>query len=110
MGTVVVLRTDQMGEGDRLLGQKILRTCLQKLAAFHDLEAIVLYNAGVRLATKGSVVATELTLLAEGGVDILPCGTCVEHYGLQDRMLVEQISNMDAILAAMRSADKVVTL
>ena len=64
MGTVVVLRTDQMGEGDRLLGQKILRTCLQKLAAFHDLEAIVLYNAGVRLATKGSVVATELTLLA----------------------------------------------
>ena len=43
-------------------------------------------------------------------MDILRCGTCVEHYGLQDRMLVEQISIMDAILAAMRSADKVVTL
>jgi len=110
MGTVFVLRTDQMGEGDPELGTKILGTCLRKLTSFGDLEAIVLYNSGVHLATRGSPVAADLVLLDERGVDVLPCGTCVEHYGLQDRLLFERVSNMDEILATLMEADKVITL
>ena len=110
MGTVLVLRTDQMGEGDPELGTKILGTCLRKLASFGDLEAIVLYNSGVHLATRGSPVAADLVLLDERGVDVLPCGTCVEHYGLQDHLLFERVSSMDEILATLAGADKVITL
>ncbi|MHC4064932.1 MAG: DsrE family protein [Planctomycetota bacterium] len=110
MGTVFVIRNDQMGEGDRQLGRKILATCLRKLPGFGGLEAIVLYNAGVHLATKDSFVAAEITLLHERGVEILPCGTCVDHFGLRDKMLVDRISNMDEIVATMRTADKVITL
>ncbi|MGB2984319.1 MAG: DsrE family protein [Phycisphaerae bacterium] len=110
METVIVINNDQMGHGDRELGQKTLATCLRKLGVAHDLDAIVLYNAGVRLTAKGSCVAVELGLLYEKGVDIISCGTCVKHYGLEDRMLFDQISNMDEILAVLHAARKVITL
>lgn len=110
MGTVFAINNDQMGYGDRQLGRKLLSTCLKKLGQYRHLDAVVLYNAGVRLATKDSFVATELRLLHEAGVDILACGTCVSHFGLEDQLAVDQISNMDDILTAMRKADKVVTL
>ena len=110
MGTVFVINNDQMGHGDRELGQKLLGTCLKKLGRFQNLEAIILYNTGARLATKDSFVVTELKLLHESGVDILPCGTCITHFGLEDRLAVDRVSSMDEILATMHKADKVVTL
>ena len=110
MATVMVINQAQMGSGDVELGRKILATCLRKSSALPDLEAIVLYNSGVRLAVKDSFVAQELLLLHEQGVDLLACGTCVEHFGLGDELLVDRPSSMDEILSAMQSADKVITL
>ena len=110
MATVVILNTNQMGHGEARLGRKILGTCLRKLVSMPDLSAIVLYNAGVKLATKDSPVAIELRQLHEQGVDLLPCGTCLEYYGLQEQIIVEQPSSMDDILACLGGADKVITL
>ena len=110
MNTVLVINRDQMGEGDRELGRKILGACLRKLPAFDGLEAIVLYNSGVKLAVKDSELAGELNLLNDKGIDVLPCGTCLEHFGLADQLVVARPSNMDDILATLRSADKVITL
>ena len=110
MKMVLVINNEQMGGGDAELGRKLLGTALRKLARFDELETIILYNAGVRLATRDSFVAVELGLLRENGVSILACGTCVEHYGLHDRLLVDRISNMDEILDTLRRAEKVITL
>jgi hypothetical protein len=110
MATAIVINRTQMGEGDEALGQKILGTCLRKSVVFEDLEAVILYNAGVKLATRNSVVAPELHQLRERGTDVLVCGTCVDHYGLRDRLLFDPPSNMDEILAAIRKATKVITL
>ena len=110
MDTVIVLKNDQMGHGDRELGQKLLATYLRKLGRANKAAVIVLYNAGVKLATKDSFVAPELRLLHENGVDILPCGTCVEHFGIGDRLLIDRVSNMDEILATLHAAKKLITL
>ena len=110
MRTVVVLNRDQMGHGDAELGLKILGTCLRKLVGFTGLEAVLLNNAGVRLARKASPVAVELNFLHDHGVELLPCGTCVDHYGLRGELIVDCVSNMDEILLALHSADKVITL
>jgi len=99
-----------MGRGDPALGVKILTTCLRKLGSYPGLDAIILYNAGVKLAVRGSPVETELRLLADNGVDVLPCGTCVEHYALADRLITEKPGNMVEILDMIEKADKVVTL
>lgn len=110
MATVIILDKDQMGHGDRELGQKILGTCLRKLVSFSELEAVVLYNAGIHLATRDSPLASDVHQLEAEGVDFLVCGTCVEHYGVQDRLVVHRVSNMDEILATLAQADKVITL
>ena len=110
MGTIFVLNKAQMGSGDEALGRKILASCLRKLANSADLRAIVFYNGGVNLVTKASPVAVEIGLLREKGVDLLACGTCVEHFGTKDQLLLDGVSNMDEILAAIADADKVVTL
>lgn len=111
MKTVIVLNRDQLGEGDAELGRKALTTCLRKLITFENsLEAILFYNSGVKLTAKDSYVAVELTQLHDNGVEILPCTTCVEHYGLQGKLIVEKSCTMDDILTAMRMAEKVITL
>jgi hypothetical protein len=108
MKTVVVLRDAQMGAGDSDLGQKILATFLRKSAALPDLEALVLYNAGVQLLAPGSPLLPELHQLEESGVDLLACGTCVAHYGLQPAL--GTVSDMDTILRELAAAAKVITL
>ena len=67
MATVIIINRSQMGAGDEVLGRKILASGLRKLTAFDDLAAIVLYNAGVKLAIEGSPVAAELHQLLSAG-------------------------------------------
>ena len=111
MSTIIVLNRDSMGHGDDELGRRILPTFLRKSIAFgDDLEAIVLYNAGVRLAAKDSPVAVELSQLHEGGVEIMPCTTCVEHFGLVGRLVVPKPCSMDDIVSVLKLAEKVITL
>ncbi len=108
MDTIVVINQDQMGSGDRALGTKILATFLKKSIAMKHLEAIVLYNSGVKLIAASSPVLAEFRMLEERGVDLLPCGTCLDHFGLEPA--VGKVSDMDSILREIDRATKVVTL
>jgi intracellular sulfur oxidation DsrE/DsrF family protein len=111
MTLVIILNRDQMGPGEDGLGRKILTTFLRKAVAFGDkLEAIVLYNAGVKLAAKDSPVAAELAQFHENGVEVLPCTTCVEHFGLMGKLIVDKPCSMDEIITTLRRAEKVITL
>ncbi len=106
--TVVVINQDQMGHGDRDLGRKILGTFLKKSIALHGLEAIAFYNGGVRLVANDSPVLAELTSLEANGVDLLPCGTCIEAFGIE--VAVGKVSSMDDIVAELARAEKILTL
>lgn len=108
MDTIVVLNQDQMGHGDRALGQKILGTFLRKSIALPEFRAILLYNAGVKLVAADSPVLAELRLLEERGVDLVPCGTCLSHYGIAPA--VGKVGDMDAIVRELDRAAKVITL
>ena len=48
--------------------------------------------------------------LADGGVEILVCGTCLSFYGLTDQLQVGTVSNMYDIVTRMQRAAKVVSL
>jgi hypothetical protein len=108
MKTLLLLCHDSMGHGDRELGGRILKTFLQKSIALHDLDAIALCNSGVKLVAPGSPVLGELTLLEERGVDLIPCGTCLTHFNIEPA--AGNVASMDAIIAAMDGAAKVITL
>ena len=108
MQTIVVLNQDQMGQGDRALGQKILATFLRKAIALPEFEAIVLYNSGVRLVAADSPVLAELRELEGRGVDLVPCSTCLQNFGITPA--VGKASDMDTIVAELGRAAKVITL
>ncbi len=110
MKTVVILNNNHMGHGDLTLGQKILANFLRKCATIQGLTAIVLYNSAVKLMTPGSPVLAELHQLHEHGVDLKPCGTCVDYFGLREQLQFVPPSNMDEIIREIDRAEKVVTL
>ncbi len=110
MKTVLILDHDGMGHGDPQLGQRILATFLRKSPALQKLRAVVLFNSGVKLVIEGSPVLTELRQLHDNGVDICPCGTCLEFFGLTSKLAVGEVSNMDAIIAELDQAEKVISL
>ncbi len=110
MRTAVIINNDQMGVGDRMLGQKILGTFLRKALALDGLHAIIFYNAGVKLIVAGSAFLPELSQLHDRGVELLPCGTCLEAFALMDQVAVSKTSNMDEIVAELSKAEKVITL
>ncbi len=108
MKTVIILSRDQMGDGDPQLGARLLRTFLQKVRAMEQLEALLFYNGGVKLVGPDSPVLGELTLLEELGVDLVPCGTCLQHFEITPA--VGRVGSMDEILTEIDRAEKVVTL
>ena len=108
MKTVVLLNKDQMGHGDEDLSKRILKTFLQKAIALDDLDAILMVNSGVRLTAAGSHVLGELTMLEENGVDMVPCGTCLNHYGVEPK--VGSVGSMDEVILRMGKAEKVITI
>ncbi len=108
MKTVVLLNQDQMGHGDVDLSRRILKTFLQKAIALKGLDAILMVNSGVKLSGPGSEVLGELTMLEEQGVDMVPCGTCLNHYEVTPA--VGKVGSMDEIISAMGKADKVITI
>lgn len=97
-----------MGHGDPELGRRILQTFLQKAIAIQGLEAICFYNAGVRLLAAESPVLAELRELEGRGVELMPCGTCIQAFGLEPQ--AGEVSDMDAIVRELSAAEKVVTL
>ncbi|MCA9002092.1 MAG: DsrE family protein [Planctomycetes bacterium] len=108
MKTLLLLNQDSMGHGDTELGGRLLKTFLQKSIALQDLDAIAFYNSGVKLVAPGSPVLGELTLLEERGADLIPCGTCLNQFGIEPA--AGSVGSMDDIVAAMAKAAKVITL
>ena len=105
-GTVVVILSDnRMGRGDDVLGDVLIRAFVHTLAQLKPLpDTIICYNAGVKLAAKDSAVLDDLRQLAQAGVDIIVCGTCVNFFGLGDQIAAGHISNMYDIVETMAGA------
>lgn len=106
--TVLVINQDQMGHGDRALGQKVLGTFFKKCIALHGLDSVLFFNGGAKLLAADSPVRAELSALEQNGIDLLGCGTCLEHFGVE--VAVGTVSGMEEIVAQMAKAEKVITL
>jgi len=108
---VVVIPSDTMGRGEPELGRILIKSFVYTLTQVEPLpQTIILFNTGVRLATQGSPVLSDLQVLAEKGVEILACGTCLDYFQLKDQLAVGTISNMYTIAETLLSAGHVVSL
>jgi selenium metabolism protein YedF len=108
---VVLVPGDTMGRGDAELGAVLIRAFFHTLTEAEPLPSCVIFiNSGVHLVTESSAIAPDLRALADRGVEILACGTCLNHFGLKDKVAVGQISNMYTIAETLLRADNVTPL
>ena len=109
---VLVVSSEFMGRGEHdELGQILARAFFHTLGEVEPLpQTIVFYNSGAKLVAQGSPIVEDLEALAEQGIEILACGTCLEYYGLKDKLAVGEISNMYTIAETMLGAGRVVKL
>jgi sulfur relay (sulfurtransferase) complex TusBCD TusD component (DsrE family) len=71
---------------------------------------ILFYTDGVKLACEGSPVLAQLRALEAAGVELVLCKTCLDYFGLADRVRVGVVGGMTDIIEAMRTAGKVISL
>ncbi len=112
-GKVVLITGDGIGRGDHHLGQVILANFLRSVGQRPDKPvAIILMNDGVKLACSGAEAfeaQEHLSELAGQGVKVLACRTCLEHFGLVEKVVVGEIGGMPGFVELM-SEYQVLTL
>ena len=104
--TVVVLSSDKMGEGEEKLGKILIKGFVYALTQLEQLpSAVLFYNSGAFLSCEDSPVLEDLKLLEEEGVEICTCGTCLDFYGLKEKLAVGNVVNMYQIVQTQAQAD-----
>lgn len=107
--TVVVIKSEYMGHGDPDLGKVLIKGCIFAFSQLADPpKTIIFYNSGVKLACEGSDNIEDLNNLKNNGVKIFACGTCLNHYGLQDKLQVGEVTNMYDIVEMLNNAAKII--
>ena len=107
--TVVVISSDKMGEGAEELGKTLLKAFVFSLTQQDTLpKTILFYNGGAHLTCEGSPMLEDLKALEAEGVEILTCGTCLNFYGLTEKLAVGGVTNMYVIAEKMLNAGNVV--
>ena len=106
---MVVIASDQMGEGAEELGKTLLKAFVFSLTQQDKLpKTILFYNGGAHLTCEGSPMLEDLKALEAEGVEILTCGTCLNFYGLTEKLAVGGVTNMYVIAEKMLGAGNVV--
>ena len=106
---LVAVDTDVMGRGSDELGRTLMKGFLFAVSQLPQLPRTMLfYNGGARLTTEGSASLEDLKNMEAQGVEILTCGTCLNHYGLAERLAVGSVTNMYTIVEKLTGAGKVV--
>ena len=104
--TVVVIRSNQMGNGEEELGKALLKGFIYALSQQDTLPSTILfYNSGAYITCEESASIEDLKSLEAQGVEILTCGTCLNFYGLTDKLQVGDVTNMYVIAEKMTQAD-----
>ncbi|WP_418539025.1 sulfurtransferase-like selenium metabolism protein YedF [Massilistercora timonensis] len=107
--TIVVVASDRMGEGNDELGKVLIKSFIFAVTQLEQLpKAMLFYNGGATLTTEGSDSLEDLKSLEAQGVEILTCGTCLDYYGLKDKLAVGGVTNMYSIVETMAGAGRII--
>ena len=110
-GLAVVISRDTMGKGAEELGKILLKGFIYSLTELPKPPKFIIFlNSGAYLTSEGANTVDDLKKLAENGTEILTCGTCMNYYGLQDKLMVGEITNMYGITERMASVGNIINI
>ena len=106
---VVLLSAQTVGRGDEDLGRLLALGFVKTLKEVVPRpRTLVFMNGGVRLVVEGSELVPAVAELERSGVTVLVCGTCLDFFGLKEKLAAGRVSNMFEILSTLVAADRVV--
>lgn len=109
--TVLLFSRNGLGEAPNELQQVVVAKFLFLLRQSGQYPgAILFYTDGVKLVCEGSPILEHLGHLENSGVRLVVCSTCLEYFGLQDKVKVGKVFGMPDVLAAMQAASDVISL
>jgi len=109
--SVIVVNNDGLGHTEPKLRHILAVNYFRTLHELGQLpHAILFYADGVKLTIEGSPCLRELETLSDSGVSLIICRTCLEYYGLTDKLAVGEIGNILRIIEAQAAATKVITV
>ena len=107
---VVYIGTNSVGRGDDELGTKLMRGFLRTWIDAPILPwRMIFMNSGVKLTTVDEEAVDAIGMLALRGVDVLSCGTCLQHFGLDKELKVGKVTNMYEVIESLNAATKVIS-
>lgn len=107
---VVYIGTRYMGKGDDELGEKLMRGFLRTWIDTTPLPwRMIFINSGVYLTAADEEAVEAIHMLEERGVEVLSCGTCLQHFGLEEQLKVGKVTSMYEVIETMIHAGKVVS-
>ena len=108
-GMLVVLSSNTMGSGDAKLGTALMKAFVFALTKQDQLpDTVLCYNTGAYLTCEGADTLEDLKLLESEGVTILTCGTCLDFYGLKEKLAVGSVTNMYDIVERLENAAQII--
>jgi selenium metabolism protein YedF len=106
---VLYVGSNAIGNGDCYLGEKLMDGFIANIKNMDIMpSSIIFVNSGVYLTTLNATTIEELKKLE--GVEILSCGTCLEHFELVDKLKVGEITDGYNVMKRLFEADKVIRL
>jgi selenium metabolism protein YedF len=108
---VLLLADNLLGTGDDKLGSILMEGFISSLKEQEKVpDKILLMNAGVKLAVEGSASLEPLRAMIDRGSEIMVCGTCLDFFGLKEKLAVGMVSNMFDIQRTLLEASSVIRL
>ncbi|HHY40664.1 MAG TPA: sulfurtransferase-like selenium metabolism protein YedF [Syntrophaceticus sp.] len=107
---VILITSNLFGQGEEELGKTLMKSFLYALTQMENIKQMIFMSSGVFLTTEGSEVLELLKTMEESGVEVLSCGTCLDYYGLKDKLAVGKVTNMYAAVEAITTAARSITL
>lgn len=111
LNSVALISSNKFGLGDDDLGEALMKAFITTvLDVAPQPEKIFFINSGVFLCSEGSAVIGQLQELANSGIEILCCGTCLDYYNLEKKLIVGKVTNMKHIAESLFGASSSVVL
>jgi sulfur relay (sulfurtransferase) complex TusBCD TusD component (DsrE family) len=110
-GAVILVPGYGMGRANEALQLTLMGKYLELLLqGSHFPSAICFYTDGVKLVCEGSPVLDVLQKLETMNVRLIICSTCLNFFGLSEKVQVGIVGGMGDIIEAQAKAEKVITI
>ena len=107
---VILVQSDTLGRGEEQLGSILMANFLRLIGESNEKPGtLIFWNTGVRLVCEGSKVLDHIKRIAEAGVEVLACTTCLEYFDLTNKLAVGKPTTMARTIQSI-FADDVISL